>query len=109
LVLITPEHPRHNEMFALVARHMDPDIRADLDRIRSCKRVEDRLRETESTINRLRALLSPITREIFSSTGAEETLDVGRVIQGGGALLWHLRPGTYLSNDQKITLGQLAI
>ena len=40
--------------------HLEPEIAADFDRIIACRNDDQRLRETESTINRLRSLFSPI-------------------------------------------------
>ncbi len=109
LLVLTPEHPQHDRIFAVIAPKLDPDTRSDLMRLRSYRRTEDRMRECESTINRLRSLLSPQTQAMFSDSGVSgDVLDVGRVIRDGGVLLWQLRPGRFFSNDQKITLGQLA-
>ncbi len=54
LVLLNTGHERNAEVFRRIAPRLDPDIRADFDRYFGYRRDEDRMREAESTINRLR-------------------------------------------------------
>jgi hypothetical protein len=109
LVLLTVEHERHNEVFALVEPFLDSSVREDFRRLRSMKRVEDQLRETESTINRLRSIFGPILRSIFGSTGNDEVVDFSRLIRDRQISLWNLRPQQGFSHDQKRTVAQLVI
>src|SRR5207245_2628004 len=109
LVLLELDSKRHNAVFAKVAPFLDGDLLADFDLLHSLKRAEERLRLTESTVNRLRAVLSPISKAIFSVTARANTIDIRAIIQSGGIILWKLRPSEYFSSDQKVTLGQLAI
>lgn len=109
LVLLTIEHERHNEVYALVEPYLESFVREDFRRLRSMKRVEDRLRETESTINRLRSLLGPILRAIFGTTGNEAVVDFHHLIRERQISLWNLRPQHGFSHDQKRTFAQLVI
>ena len=107
LVVLDPDHPRHREVYGHVDAHLPPEVLADLARILSYRRPEDRLKETESTLNRLRSLFSPILQAIFSRQ--EHTIDVRRIIQSRHILLVNLRETDYFSADQANALGGLFI
>lgn len=107
LVLLDIEHPRHGDVFARVSGILPREILSDFERLQAYRRVEDRLRETESTINRLRSVFSPILQAIFSRT--EHTVDVRSIIQRREILLVNLRETEYFSADQANALGGLFI
>ena len=109
LVLLTVSHERHNEVYERVEPFLDPLIREDFRRLRSLKREEDRLREIESTINRLRSLLGPILRAIFGTGNGEATVDFRTMILQRQIAFWNLRPTEGFSHDQKRTFAQLVI
>src|SRR5262249_8418212 len=73
------------------------------------KRIEDMRRETESTLNRLRTLFSPLLQAVFSQPGGSHTLDVGDLIQKRQMLLVNLRETPFFTHDQKQALGGLFI
>lgn len=107
LVILEPDHPRHRAVYSHVARHLPAEVRADLDRLLGYRRPEERLKETESTLNRLRSFFSPILQAIFSRT--EHTIDFRSIIQRGHILLVNLRETDYFSADQANALGGLFI
>ncbi len=109
LVLLTVSHERHDEVYERVEPFLDPIIREDFRRLRSLKREEDRLREIESTINRLRSLLGPVLRAIFGTGNGEATVDFRTMILQRQIAFWNLRPTECFSHDQKRTFAQLVI
>jgi hypothetical protein len=90
-----------------VSGHLPREIVSDFERINAYRRAEDRLRETESTINRLRSLFSPILQAIFSHS--EHTIDFREIVRQRGILLVNLRETEYFSADQANALGGLFI
>src|ERR1043166_848017 len=56
LILIDPEHPLHEDVFQKIAPLLDSATIADFRRLRSYRRIEDRIRECESLLNRLTAV-----------------------------------------------------
>lgn len=107
LVLLDPEHPRCAAVHERVADRLPPEIRSDFERILGYRRAEDRLRETESTINRLRSLFSPILQAILGRS--EGTIDFRAIVRGRHILLVNLRESDYFSADQANALGGLFI
>lgn len=106
LVLLCVEHPRHHDVYDRVAPFLDPDVRGDFERLQSYRRVEDRLRETESSINRLRSLLSPLLMTVFADT--RDAINFYDIIQqGDGIVLVALRKTPFFSHEQKKALGHL--
>lgn len=109
LVLLTVEHPRHNEVYERVEPLLDSMVREDFRRLRSLRREEDRLRETESTLNRLRSLLGPILRTIFGTGGGEDCVQFRDIITRREMAFWNCRPSEGFSHDQKRAFCQLVI
>ncbi len=107
LVLLDPHHPRHDDVFNLVNEHLPPEVRGDFASLRSYRSEEQRKKETESTVNRLRSLLSPIVKAIFSSS--DNTIDFRSIIAKRGILLVNLRKTDYFSADQRNAIGGLLI
>ncbi len=109
LVLLNTDDPLHQNVFELVAPHLDMDTLADFRRLHGYRRIEDRIRETESTINRLRAILNPIAKAIFAVTSPHSVANVREIILKREMQLWNLRPTEYFGHDAKRTFGQLII
>jgi hypothetical protein len=110
LVLLDPSHPRHNDVFQKVAPFLPEDIRSEFERFREYIRTKNPRRfldEAESTINRLRSILSPLMKAIFSEH--VETIDFSSIIQDAGILLVNLRETDYFSADQASAIGGLFI
>ena len=107
LVLVDVDHPRHEDVFQLVSKRLNDDVLSDFHRLRTYRRVEDRIRETESTVNRLRSLLSPLVRSIFSDHVA--TIDFASILQKQEVLLVNLRETDYFSADQSAAIGGMFI
>lgn len=85
IIVLEPGQRRHAEVFERSAAHRPSDVRADLERILGYRRDEDRIKETDSTLNRLRSLFSPIPKAIFNA--AEKTIDFREIIRDRGILL----------------------
>lgn len=107
MLLLDFKHKRHAEVYGKIRPRLEPEIAADFDRLASYHSEEQRLRETESTINRLRSLFSPIMKAIFSQQ--VESIDFRSIIQNGEILLINLRETDYFSADQRLALGGLFI
>lgn len=98
---------RHAKVYDRIRPFLEPEIASDFDRIVSCKNEDQRLKETESTINRLRSLFSPIVKAIFAQQA--ESIDFRSIVQNGEILLVNLRETQYFSADQRRALGGLFI
>jgi hypothetical protein len=110
LVLLDPSHPRHNDVFVKVAPFLFQDIREEFERFREYIRTKNPRRfldEAESTMNRLRSILSPLMKAIFADH--VETIDFYSIIQNSGVLLVNLRETDYFSADQASAIGGLFI
>ena len=107
LVLLDTHHHRHKEVFDLVFDHLPSEVRGDFASLKSYRSEEQRKKETESTINRLRSLLSPIVKAIFSVS--TETIDFRQIIMNRGIVLVNLRKTDFFSADQRNAIGGLLI
>lgn len=107
ILLDFSDKDRHRKVLDRMRPHLEPEILADFDRLARYNSEEQRLRETESTINRLRSLFSPIVKAIFSQQA--ESIDFRSIIQNGEILLVNLRETDYFSADQRRALGGLFI
>ena len=102
LVLLQPEHPRHDEVFLRVDPHLTPEVRADFAMLRGINDPRRREEFTQSTINRVRAVLSPVTQAIFSQT--EHVLDLRQIVSSGHILLGNFKQTDYFSKEQGRTI-----
>src|SRR5207248_3267391 len=66
LWILDPDLPCSEEIFQIIAPLLDAMTLSDIRRIRGYRRIEDRMRETESFLNRMNAVLPPQLRAIFS-------------------------------------------
>lgn len=107
LVLLDSHHPRHADVMKLVLDLLPSEVRADFASLASYRSEEQRKKETESTINRLRSLLSPIVKAIFSSAAA--TINFAEIIKNRGIVLVNLRKTDFFSADQRNAIGGLLI
>ena len=60
-------HPNHDAIYELVAPNLPEEVRLDFEREKTlpARQQEENL---QSTINRLRSLLSPLIQEVFSDS-----------------------------------------
>jgi len=107
LLLDFSDPERHRQVYQRIRPYLEPEIAADFDRLATYRNEEQRLRETESTINRLRSLFSPLVKSIFSQT--TESLDIRSIIQRGEILIINLQETDYFSADQQRALGGMFI
>jgi hypothetical protein len=102
LVLLQPEHPRHEEVFRRVEPHLTPEVHADFAMLRGILDPRRREEFTQSTINRMRAVLSPVTQAIFSQT--EHVLNLRQIVSSGDILLGNFKQTDYFSKEQGRTI-----
>ncbi len=107
LVLLDVFHERHAEVYARVEPHLDSEVRSDFDRWHGAKYADQVLKETDSTLNRIRSFLGPVVRAIFCEQ--VQTIDFRRIIQNGEILLVNLRETNYFSADAAKSIGSLFI
>jgi Helicase HerA, central domain len=107
VVLLTPQHPRHADVLSMIAPGLPTEIRLELEELSQFKRVEDLRRETESTLNRLRAIIGPVVKSIFTSDGSEPAFRLHDAIQRGHIVLVGIRPTPYLNAEQGRLLANL--
>jgi energy-coupling factor transporter ATP-binding protein EcfA2 len=106
-VLLDRHHRRHQDVLNLVMPHLPREVRMDFASLGAYQSERQYKDETESTINRLRSLLSPVVKAIFSCAG--DTIDFRKIIQGGGIILVNLRRSDFLSADQRNAIGLMLI
>lgn len=109
LVLLNVLHPGHRAVFTRVAPFLDSETMGDFEVLHGFKRDEDRRRETESTINRLRSFLSPLVKAMFTSDGSGATMDFARIVRNREILIVNLRETDYFSTDHKNAIGGLIV
>jgi hypothetical protein len=100
--LLDCDHTRHDDIYRLVRDHLPDDISAEFERWQGCDRRQ-RLLETESTLNRLRSLLSPLVLAIF--TEPARRIKFRDLIDQRMILLVNLRQSDYVSADQQRAVG----
>ncbi len=104
--LLDCDHRRHAEVYAVVAPHLPEDVRAEFERWHGADRRQ-RLQETESSLNRLRSLLSPLVMAIFTEPARRisfrDTIDARMI------LLVNLRQSDFLSADQQRAIATLFV
>ncbi len=106
-VLLHLDHPRHDEVYAVVAPHLPDDVRADFAHLRQL-RADERLRQTESTINRLRSFLSPLVAAMVSHV-RDQTINLQQMIAGRGVVLFNLKDTEYLAPEQADVIGRILV
>ncbi len=94
LVLLRPQHPRHEEVFQKVAPFLDgkfaEEFLSDLEMLRATKNARQQEDWVESAINRLRDTFSPVVTAVFSQTAP--SIDFHKIIREGGIILASLGP-----------------
>lgn len=104
--LLDCEHAAHPRVYAAVAPHLPGYVRDEFERWHGSPRAQ-RLQETESSLNRLRSLLSPLVLAVF--TEPARRLDFRQVIDGRMILLVNLRQSDFLSADQQRAIATLFV
>jgi hypothetical protein len=105
-VLLNTTHPRHGEVFEALEASLPQDVLLDFRRLHSMGRARDQDAYTESTDNRLRRFLSPITGAMCS--GSAPGIDFGEIIRRRHVLLVNLK-STFISREVANTVGGLVI
>lgn len=107
-VLLDRHHPRHHQVLALVYPHLPREVQGDFDSLAAYKSEEQRKKEIESTINRLRSLLAPVVQNLFSAT-RRATLNFKNLIREQKVVLVNLRKTDFLSADQRSAIGMIIL
>ena len=105
LVFTDPQRPEFSELYGRVRDHLPSDVRSDFEKLLSTQRPLDQEKWLESTINRLRELLSPIVRLIFGQHA--QSVNLREVIQQRKIVLLDLSESEYLSREQGNVIGGL--
>ncbi len=103
-VLLNPFDPRFEATVNLLEPQLPREVFADFQIIRQFRRVEELRRETESTQNRLRSVLSPLIKAILDCD-EDEGIDLYQAMQQGHTVLVNLRETQFFTHDQKVALG----
>ena len=106
-ILLDLTHPLHYQLYEKIAPHLPQPVRADFAVLHSFKRVEDLRRETESTINRLRALLGPCLTSMLSFDGP--SIVIPKIIQRGQILLVKVQQSPFVSHEQNVSLAKMIV
>jgi hypothetical protein len=105
--LLSPMHARHEELYHAVEPHLPDNVRVDFVKLRATKdprRQEDWI---ESTVNRLRELLSPITERIFNREAPP--INFRQIIANDGIILASLGKTTGFHPEEAQVLAGLII
>lgn len=101
-------HPLKDRLWNKVERLLPQHVAADFRLLRHLKRTEDMRRETESTVNKIRSVLGPVTRAIFSEPG-KPSFHFYDAAQRGHLVLVNLRPSMFVSESQAVAIGRMLI
>ncbi len=107
LTILNPQDPRFPALFERVAPHLSPEVLADFRKLIAEKAAKKQEEWVESSLNRFRAFLNPLTRQIFS--GRAKPFDIGRVMAQDGIVLCSLGETENVSADQTDALGGILI
>lgn len=108
-ILLDFTHEHHAAVFEKLRPKLSRDVVSDFEVMHNFRRVEDLRRETESSLNRLRSFLGPLTTQILSATGKEPAVNIYDIVQQGHCLLVPLQEDPFFSHDQKLSLGALIL
>jgi hypothetical protein len=109
LVFTNPQHPTFESLYARVAAFLPDETREDFEKLRETKRPLDQEKWLESSINRFRDILSPITKRMFAPRTGDESLHVGDLIRRGAFVIASLQETAEFSHDEKQGIGGLLI
>ena len=106
-VLLDPLHDHHVRVRDALLPHLPGDVRRDFLRLMSIKRPQDQDYYTESSMNRLRAVLSPLVQAIFSAPTTESFSFSGKIARHAIVLV-NLKPAN-VTPEQTTIIGGLLI
>lgn len=108
-VLLDPFHSRHQAVWnaCTSSRLLPAEVLADLQMIHELNRPQDKLTQIEGPLNRLRSLLSPLTRACF--TNRLKGIDFGRVIRDRQIVLVNASESRFVSQFQAKTIAGMII
>ena len=107
LVFADPQHPEFEGLLARVAPFLPTEVRRDFEKLRETKRALDQEKWLESSINRFRDIVSPLTAELFAPR--PHSLSMLDIIRDGGHVLASLQELRDFSHDEKQVIGGLLI
>ena len=105
--LLNPAHPRHQELFERVEPFLSEEVRADFEKLRATRDPRKQEDWVESTVNRLRDILSPIVERIFNLE--TPTIDFREIIRRNGVILAALGKTPYFHEDEALAIAGLLI
>lgn len=110
-ILLDLTDPLHQPVYANLhsAGRLPREVVGDFEILHSFKRVEELRRETESSVNRYRSLLSPLMKSVLSGNGQDPSVDLFSIIQRGECMLLPVQEDQFFSHDQKVALTMLIL
>ena len=109
-ILLNFDHKKFTEVYTLIAPQLPDYVQADFTRLLAihAKRPQDVLMQTESTINRLRALLTPCVQMMFSEV-ERQTFQLLPLIRQRGIIIFNIRDSQYFAPEQADALGRVIV
>lgn len=107
LILLNPQHPMHEDRYCRVVSHLSDEVRADFEKLRRIKDPRKQEEWIESTLNRLRDILSPTLQEIFDPT--HPSVDFAEIVGRGEILLASLGKTRFFHEDEAMAVAGLLI
>ena len=109
LVFTNPQHREFEALYGRVAAFLPDESREDFEKLRATQRPLDQEKWLESSINRFRDILSPITKRMFAPQPGGKSLHVGDLIRQGAFVIASLQETAEFSHDEKQVIGGLLI
>jgi len=107
LTFTDPDDPQFEMYFERVRDHLPREVALDFQKLIGTRRAIDREKWVESTINRLRDCLSPLTKLVYSQSAP--SIDIKGIVERREFLLIDLKENGYFSQDEKVTIGGLLL
>src|ERR1043165_8230698 len=107
LVFTVPGTEEFDELMEKVFPHLPPEVQSDFEILAGTKKPLDRERWVESTINRLRSILSPLVQEMFAP--GPDALSMLDLVRSGAFVLVSLQETRGFSHDEKQIIGGLLL
>ncbi len=107
-ILLNPQHRRHEELYQYVRSFLTEQVRADFEKLRRTKDPRKQEDWVESSLNRLREMLSDLIALIFD-TQNHPAIDFTEIMRRDGIILASLGTSPYFDTDESHVLAGLII
>ena len=107
LILLNVNHPKFDAVYGAIRPFLPVEIQMDFDmQIALRSKPQELLRQTESSINRLRSFLQPLTKAVFSQI-EKNTLKILPILRSRGILIFNLKDTEFLAPEHSDVLGRI--